>query len=201
MKNRSIRSVVLTTALGFVLLGVGCISGPQSGNLDQNQIRNNNQPSDDSNVVVFETGCDEQNIDRRVERVQAKINEKLEEHPNVKAHVRKVGNTHLEILVQGEVRGKEQMIDVNRTIKAFMKNKCALRVVFVPPGTLPLTNLRQDIRGFMWGACEDPMVPCPDGSCRNPPCAGESNSNANVGTNSNTNTNTNTNTNGGNRNN
>jgi hypothetical protein len=71
-----------------------------------------------------------------------------------------VGTTHLEILLEGGVRYKDDMDDLIKIVRKFMKGKCATRVLFVVPGTLPLASETARYDGFEWIGCEEPNVVC-----------------------------------------
>ncbi len=78
--------------------------------------------------------------------------------------------------------------DLNKTYKDFVKRGCVSKVVFTSPPTTTATGEK-----FEFNVCEAPNQICSDGSCREVCLRKDVNSNSNTNTNFNTNTKANAN--------
>jgi hypothetical protein len=196
MNKGSIRVPIATIALGIILLSLGCSPASQNQNQEQPRDQIANVPS-----AAVDDSCDESNIDRRKEKVEAKIRRLLDEDnelsgDRVKFQVRKVGDRYLEVVIAGKTSGEDELQDLSSLLRKFMRSRCVRRVVIVP--SLPTLSTQQT-EGFEWIACEHPKILCPDGECRDSCIPLDP---GNVGnTPGNSNGNSNLNTNRGNRNN
>lgn len=162
MKNEPMRAAIVTIVFGAVLFSLACAPGNQSPN--------------SANVAPAssrDAACDEQlDIDQRLTKVEASIAAAIgtddELKTRVKFKVRKVGNTYLEVLLEGYAGGKDEIGDLSKIIDRLMDKKCVLTVRFVRSGTLPLAIADQTVDGFEWSACEFPKTACPNGECHYP---------------------------------
>jgi len=186
MKYDPIRVVLYAFASAMILLTLSCATGTQNGNQNQNQNQNQkqNESQKSGTVVSYDAACDDDlTLDQKKKNVEDKIKKEFDDHgrlkDDVKYAVKKVGTTHLEILLEGGVRYKDDMDDLIKIVRKFMKSKCATRVLFVAPGTLPLASESERYEGFEWIGCEEPNVVCPNGECKRPEnCDMAGNSNA-----------------------
>lgn len=202
MTNQSTRVAASMVALAMILSSLACTPGPQNANQNQNQ--NQNQNGTQANVattILYNSACDEPDINVRKDEVKKNIDKEIKDdnqlENKVKIDVRKVGETYLEVLIEGQADGKDEINDLSHILKSFMKKKCVLTVYFVAEGTLPLASTAR-AAGFRWSACEAPMIPCPNGECAiacpaltpDPPRISNTNSKTNSNSTANVNSNT-----------
>lgn len=207
MKSRSIKvALPMTVVLAVFLSILSCGPGPQNTNQNLNQNQNQNGIETKTAAVAFDSACDEGDIETRRQSAQDKIDRELAgddelKDGRVKILVKTVGTSYLEALVEGRAAGDDELEDVSRILRKFMKRKCVLRVSFVPTGTIP--PFTSSVRGesFEWNACEWPTVACPNGECASscPSLSPQANNNSNGNKNTNTNTNSNSNRGNGNK--
>jgi len=214
MTNRSIRiAISLTVVLAAVMLIMSCGTAPQNTNLNQNQNQNQNGIETKAAAIEYDDACDEQDVNRRRDKTQQKIDAELsrddELKDRVKILVKTVGTSHLEAIVEGQAGGEDELEDLSRIVRKFMKRKCVVRVLFVTTGTIPSATSADRNEIFEWNACEWPNVPCTNGECVPHPCVKgirtptptpRPNTNANSSSSSNSNSNSNSNANRGNGN-
>ena len=186
-RNKRIFRAFLMTIVA--LLAAGCGQVPQNGNGNQNRnsAANVNQNSavsvnqnmagtpetalDAATLATLAGACDGLTIDDKVSLVDEKLKEEVGKDTvmggYVKVQARKIGNASVEVLIEGRVRHRDKMNTLKDIVKAVFKSGCVQRVVFVPPGTIPLQSekgIRYD-GGFVWG-CQAPEVLCPNGECK-----------------------------------
>ena len=202
MKCRAIRAaVVLTGVLALFGLMMSCGTAPKDENKNQAVAGD----SANASAIIKDPACDETNTNTKIELAQNRIDTALAGdnelgEGRVKVLVRKsTDGNYLEALVEGYAGGEDEVDDLTRILRKFMRKNCVLRVTFVPAGTVPPAaangsgspaGLRRE--AFEWSGCEYPKVVCPNGEC----CDGKSTSNSNSpANNSNSNSNANGNTN------
>ncbi len=174
MKRRFVGISVLVLALAMVLLAMSCAPGPQNGNTSQNQTqvqtaptRSPNPPENDDPDAPECNGTDltkmRDDVQRRLDRPPF---DKL-----LKFQVVIVGS-HLEVYVENMATPDARRVPRNMTksldnaLKKVMKGGCVTRVIFVAPGTIPVSGVER-VEGFEWG-CNDPNVLCTNGECLRP---------------------------------
>ncbi len=181
MNKELVRSLLAMIVFVAVLIGLSCGGGTRN---------DDGEDADASSTSSADNPCSEANIDQRLAKLEARITKKIKDNSQLKEqfdngrfkfNVRKVGNSYLEVLLEGKIGGKDDLKDLAGILKVFMKSKCVLRVVFVSPGTLPLTDPSARADGFEWMGCEYPLMACPNGECLSM-CPG-------IGANTNANTN------------
>jgi hypothetical protein len=210
MREQLTGIAVLLTVAALVLSSTGC-GTTSNANVDVS--RNQNQAiSTESErfALLASSACSEDFDDRKdaiIEKVRDRINDnaklKKQHDGNPGNHVPPKFEFHIDkapdgqyffATIEGEVAGDDGLKDLAGILNDFNKKGCLLKVYFVPMGKYEPSIDRYPPIGFGWTACEDPMVACPNGECKNPPCVdldGNSNKNTNMNTNSRTNSNTN----------
>jgi len=193
MKSRSTEvALLLTVILAVLVFMLSCGTAPQNTTQNQNQNQGvaGAEPTD---IIIHDPACDESNIATRLKDSQDNINAELAKDKQlkdgrVKVLVKAVGTGYLEAIVEGQALGGDELEDLSRILRKFMKKNCVLKVSFVPSGTIPPSpSTKGDY--FEWSACEYPKVACPNGECQDPPCVSltppPGNANANANSNSN----------------
>ena len=185
MKKRLILVCALCLSLVAGFLMLSCAPGP--GNVANNQNANVAANQGNANTIaptsLFSDACDDDlSLDDRRKAVEGEIKEQFEKHPRLLQYVQyavKVDGNHIVILLGGGVKFKDDIDDLIRIVRRFLKSKCALRVYFVNDITKAAesTGLRYD--GFEWVGCEHPKVICPNGECKEEgSCGGMTNTNS-----------------------
>ena len=198
MKKNMFHTTFGTWLLLAVIFAAGCTPPPQNVNSNQNaNTAANANSAESSQVATTDSTCTEANINQRRQKVYDKIKDKIEHSTLSTQYAAKTfkfdvvipagaGVDTLNLLLEGKVSGEggnEQFTALTGIIKNFVHAKCTSRVLFVPPGTLPLTaSTTASLGGFEWIACDYPNEPCPGGECRPPgtcpnPLDGNQNSN------------------------
>jgi hypothetical protein len=202
MQCNAIRvAAILAGVLALFGLIISCGTAPKDGNQNQGIAGD----SANASAIIKDSACDETNTNTKIELAQNRINAALAADDElgegrVKVLVRKsAAGNYLEALVEGSAGGEDEVDDLTRILRKFMRKNCVLRVTFVPTGTVPPAAANgsggsSGLRGedFEWSGCEHPKVVCPNGECCDPTITSNTNSPAN---NSNGNSNANGNAN------
>jgi hypothetical protein len=153
MKSRStLFALSLTVVLAGFLVMLSCYTRPENTSQKQNQ--NQDQIQAAASPIVHDPACNETNIETKRQKTQDKIDQELKRDDElkdgrVKILVKVVDGTYLEALVEGRAGGDDELADLDRILRKFMKGKCVLRVSFVPAGTIPTAAATQ-VEGFEW---------------------------------------------------
>lgn len=211
MKKNMINTTLGTWALLVVLFAAGCTPPPQNVNSNQNtNAAANTNSADIASIATIDSACSDTDIHMRRDKVFAKIKDKVEHSTSLSGQYAAqtfkfdvvippgLGVNTLNLLIEGKLSGPDGFGDLAKIIKNFVNAKCTSKVIFVPPGTLPLTaSTASNYDGFEWIACDYPNVPCATGECLPPgtcPTIMPSGTpNANTGSNSNVNSTSNSN--------
>lgn len=203
MKNRAITvALLLTVALAAFMLILSCGTGPQNVNQNQNQNQNRAETESQTAALGADGVCDLTDLRQKIDGVKRRILEKMSDDlkkqhngntaqglpPRFQYEVRLSPNgNYLEVYFENGFSGSDGLKDMADVLNDFKKDKCLLKVYFVPRGGIPVNGTaRTD--GFEWTACEWPKVACPSGVCDTEPCPSFSppTANSNANTNSNT---------------
>lgn len=203
MKALLIRISVGVIALGALFYFLACSPATQNNNSTQNQTLSPNQNQANGNVASkdlrpcnygSEPGPHAQEIKREIkDKMSTSLKRLLKDQGNpdgtFSIEIRKASNgTYFVAYVRGKVSGDDNLKELSNILNDFQdREECLRTVYFLPDQTTPAAL---DGPGFEWGACEHPMVVCPNGECCMP---AETNTNTNGNANVNTNTNANAN--------
>lgn len=216
MNNVSIRIAGCLFVLAALFWSLSCNTSTPNSNVAQNQ----SSTADAGNANVdplwgTSSACKDENITMEEKRalVEADIAKQIRGDGKLKKQLDGEGtqqkrfkyrvviqDKYLIAYFEGRIDGENQLEDLSEILNNFKKNKCVLRVILVPTGTLP-DDPNQPMepsmlsRGFEWNLCDWPQQPCSDGQCHDVCPSMTSNSNANVNVNANANVNMNVNAN------
>ena len=196
MRKQAITISLLILALSIMFLIMSCANQTQNTNgsnanaVNASPTQTKKDPCDSANANQLEASLREA-INDEIEEVEDLTNHNSTDHnaypkkPYLKYELLKVtsvanSNTNatpnpnpypysVYVFFEGRVSGMDVMVDVAKSVEKHVKKKCAFRIFFVKPGTLPLNEQQRmspdSIDAFEWNACDYPKVPCPNGEC------------------------------------
>lgn len=188
-----IRVALATVSLAALLLTLACGGGASNGNANiavKNDGTNTNvnaeEVSEARKSLMAGNPCIAAGIDARLSNVNAVMDsafsdpkEPLHDQYNKQGGFKyqlvkgppKTGqdSDSLYLYVEGTITGKNPFGVLKDAFSGVVHKKCVQKIVFVPPGSLPLKKGKDgrpvDVAGLEWNACDWPKVPCPGGEC------------------------------------
>jgi len=191
---------VLISAVG--LWFIGCAAPPNT-NVSQNA---NTAKTTSTDVETAGDTC-QGSLEEKLKKLQEKLDKRFKDDKDIaqqlgwggfKFRITKGSGPNsgrIFLYLEGTIVGNDHLPDLLKIIETYMKRGCLERAIFLPPGAIEkVESLTTDPPGFIWEACEAPMIPCPGGICAEVCPVPEPAGNTNTNTRSNTNTNSNVNT-------
>jgi hypothetical protein len=194
MKKQTGIFLLAVVLLGSLLLNPSCDSTTKN-NSNSNSASNNSAQSNTNQSVATAPDCSG-NGNIKKQKIKDGVTLKIRGNPKLDPQYR-ANNFYFDPVIEANdeatlyIWGKiytsaNDVDDLNKTYKDFMKRGCVSKVVFTSPPTTTAVSNR-----FEFNICEAPNQICSDGSCREV-CTIIKDDNTN--TNSNTKANSNTNT-------
>ena len=175
MRNRVNTRILTAVLLAVFLVSLSCNDASQnkpSPNLTNNTAANNTAQNSPTPVTADCSGDEPTKLKKIKDGVRNNIKKdsKLEsQYANkrfeIESQVKSTGSDDAILYIWGKVyTSANDLNELNKTYKDFMKKGCVTNVIFGPPPPVPANPARQP--DFEYELCEAPNKICGDGSCQ-----------------------------------